>query len=60
MNSTLNPATGKGRKGTYTWNLSSVVTSAAIANAGRLRLINNSTNGKKLWVPYAVGQATLP
>ena len=41
------------------WNLSSVVTTAQALRDARVRLINESTNGKKVWVTYSVTNATL-
>ena len=59
VNSSNDPAAGKGQKHTYVWNLSSVVTTAQALSDARVRLINESTNGKKVWVTYSVTNATL-
>ena len=59
VNSSNDPAAGKGQKHTYVWNLSSVVTTVQALSNARVRLINESTNGKKVWVTYSVTNATL-
>jgi len=51
------PASGSGTDGTlsvYKWNISNVVTSSSRLASGRVRLINNSSNGKKVLVSYSV------
>jgi thermitase len=53
VNSSEDKSVGKGRKGVFRWNLSSVVTTRAAVNAGRVRFINQSGNGKKVWVVYS-------
>jgi Subtilase family len=47
------PAVGKGRKGTMRWNLSGIVTTRAAVAGGRVRFINQSNNGKKVWVTFS-------
>ena len=59
VNSSNDPAVGKGQKHTYVWDLSSVVTTAQALRNARVRFINQSTNGKKVWVTYSVTRATL-
>lgn len=59
VNSTNDPVMGKGQKGVHQWNVSSVVTTAADLAAGKIRFLNSSTNGKKVWVTYSVTSATL-
>jgi hypothetical protein len=46
-------ATGKGRKGHLAWDLSSAVNTAADLADGRIRLINRSSNGKKIWATHS-------
>ncbi len=59
VNSLLDPATGKGKRMVYQWDVSSVVpTRAALAN-GKIRILNTSTNGKKIWGIYSVAPATM-
>jgi subtilisin family serine protease len=53
VNSAEDPSVGKGRKGIFRWNLSSFVLTRSAVNAGRVRFINQSSNGKKVWVVYA-------
>lgn len=50
---------GSGVLTTYQWNLSSVVTTSATLSAGRVRLINNSSSGKKVTASFARIQAQL-
>jgi subtilisin family serine protease len=59
VNSTQDPSVGKGQKGVYRWNLSAAVLTRAAVNAGKVRFINQSSNGKKVWVVYADLEAQL-
>jgi hypothetical protein len=52
VNSYEDPSVGKGQKGVFRWNLSSFVQTCSAVNAGRVRFINQSSNGKKVWVVY--------
>lgn len=52
VNSSEDPSVGKGRKGVFQWNLSSVVLTRPAVNNGRIRVINQSSNGKKAWIVY--------
>lgn len=54
MNSSKDSATGRGQKTVFNWDLSSVVKTAAVLGAGRVRFVNTSTNGKKVWVAYSI------
>ena len=59
VDSRPDPATGKGRKGVYQWDVSSAVTTTTALANGKVRFVNRSTNGKKLWVTYSMTTATL-
>ncbi|NOT53336.1 MAG: hypothetical protein HOP18_01905 [Deltaproteobacteria bacterium] len=58
VNGTLDPATGKGTKTVYQWDLTSVVPNGTTLTNGKIRIINTSTNGKKVWGTYSVMRAT--
>jgi Subtilase family len=53
VNSSEDPSVGKGQKGVYRWNLSSFVQTRNAVNAGRVRFVNQSSNGKKVWIVYS-------
>ena len=53
VDSSEDPTVGKGRKGILRWDISSLVQTHSAVNAGRVRFINQSYNGKKVWVVYA-------
>jgi Bacterial Ig domain/Calcineurin-like phosphoesterase/Calx-beta domain len=45
--------------GTFNWDISSVVTNLATFNGGRVRVINNTTNGKKVALSHVVQRADI-
>jgi hypothetical protein len=53
IDSRLDGNVGKGQKMSFRWNLTGVVTTRAAVAGGRLRFINQSNNGKKVWVTYS-------
>jgi subtilisin family serine protease len=53
VNSSEDTSVGKGQKGVFRWNLSSFVTTRDVVNAGRVRFVNQSSNGKKVWIVYS-------
>ncbi len=59
VNSSADPAFGKGQKGIFRWDISSAVLTRAAVNAGKVRFINQSSNGKKVWVVYSDLEAHL-
>ncbi len=53
VDSRLDAAMGKGRKGVFRWNLTGVIRSRAELAGVKIRLVNQSANGRKLWVTFA-------
>jgi subtilisin family serine protease len=44
---------GKGQKMAFRWNLTGIVTTRAAVAAGKVRFINQSFGGKKVWVTFS-------
>ncbi len=53
VNSGQDSSTGKGQKGLFRWNLSGVVATRAAVASGKVRITNQSINGKKVWVTFS-------
>jgi subtilisin family serine protease len=53
VNSSQDPGTGKGQLATVNWNLSGIVATRAAVAGGKVRFINQSYNGKKVWVTFS-------
>jgi len=53
------PAGGTGALALYRWDISSVAGNAAMPASGRIRIVNRSNNGKKVFVSYSVIGASM-
>lgn len=57
VNSSLDAATGQGRRTRFEWNVSNLVSSSEVLAGAKLRLVNRASNGMKVWATYSVIQA---
>lgn len=53
VDSSPDSSQGKGQKRAFRWNLTGVVASRAALANGKLRIINQSLNGKNVWVTFS-------
>ena len=53
VDSSQDSSVGKGQKMSFRWNLTGIVTTRAAVAGGKVRFINQSSNGKKVWATYS-------
>lgn len=57
VNSSLDAATGQGRRTRFEWDVSNLVSSSEVLAGAKLRLVIRASNGMKVWATYSVIQA---